>query len=1021
MERAVRDAIARIDVVQNGASSSRGTGSLVTERLVLTALHVVADRSQQPAVPYPGTIRLTFPGGATEARIVNDFMDARADWVLLECLTPPPGRPLPLAELHEGDSGFVTYGFPDAQPVDGMVHSGRIENVGGEIFGVSAIQLYSDQAAAGNGEPIKGLSGAPLIVQNALAGVIRVSLMQDQRNVAGTLYACPVATILDRCGALLPLPDPCRGLPGLKTRDLPATPFRFLDRFTEKDAEIFFGRNADIRELYERLTGSDAAPIILLYGQSGVGKSSLLDAGVRPRLARTRDVRYAMRDAASTLLDTLQGLLTGEPAPGATAETLAAAWSHAEIAVGGPVVVMLDGLDDAFTHPRPDGTEVAALFAALASLAGGGVRPKGRLVLAFRKEWLPEIQQQLDARQQGYEKVFVESLRRDEIIEVVKGLTSTRRLQQRYGLEIEAGLPEMIADDLLADANSAIAPTLQILLGKMWQAAVAAKGHAPRFTSAAYQSLRREGLLLGDFLDQQLARIRAAMPELVDSGFALDVLAYHTTPLLAAQQRSHADLMACYRHRVADLMRLLALFRQTWVLVDAAGDGSGNLYATRLGHDSLAPLVRARFDASVAPGPRARRLIEGRSAASPDQKIEPLDGYDLALVQSGLMGMRALRPEEERLLAASEAKREQELRNRRRVTRIMQGAAAAVLVAVGWGVWELRQAQMWENRLVQELQQPLEALGWESERAKHPSTEAIAASVSAQYELARLTSAIRPNRAITVQYAPEGVDANKVIGLLRQLGFLVDSGPTSGPPTNQAVQIVHGADVSMLAVQQVAYTLMRAGVAVHSVGAFDDPGRYAGIIQVTAAPAGSSRLAVDDIELLASADVIDRAFRQLPQLSTVGAPLEAPARIRLVVQPFTKGLAVWIESDAGSIHVLFDDGTWREYRDSSVDSAPSTQRVGVDPREANFNPTGGFRRVWLRYELESALGLPEQKEISLPGLTGQKFSHGFMVRPVQPWHAERKSFGAAAILVVTGAETGRWQFESLPAEPNPGH
>jgi hypothetical protein len=35
----------------------------------------------------------------------------------------------------------------------------------------------SGQAAAGNGALIKGLSGAPLIVENALAGVIRVSQM----------------------------------------------------------------------------------------------------------------------------------------------------------------------------------------------------------------------------------------------------------------------------------------------------------------------------------------------------------------------------------------------------------------------------------------------------------------------------------------------------------------------------------------------------------------------------------------------------------------------------------------------------------------------------------------------------------------------------------------------------------------------------------------------------------------------------------------------------------------------------
>ena len=72
--------------------------------------------------------------------------------------------------------------------------------------------------------------------------------------------------------------DPLFGLPSLPSRDLPESPYRHLDWFTNNDAKVFFGRGFQIRELYERLTASRSAPIILFYGQSGVGKSSIIDA-----------------------------------------------------------------------------------------------------------------------------------------------------------------------------------------------------------------------------------------------------------------------------------------------------------------------------------------------------------------------------------------------------------------------------------------------------------------------------------------------------------------------------------------------------------------------------------------------------------------------------------------------------------------------------------------------------------------------------------------------------------------------
>ncbi|MGD0756465.1 MAG: ATP-binding protein [Bacteroidales bacterium] len=51
------------------------------------------------------------------------------------------------------------------------------------------------------------------------------------------------------------------------------SPFKFLDSYTKDDREIFFGRDREIEELYQRVFDSK---LLLVYGVSGTGKSCLL-------------------------------------------------------------------------------------------------------------------------------------------------------------------------------------------------------------------------------------------------------------------------------------------------------------------------------------------------------------------------------------------------------------------------------------------------------------------------------------------------------------------------------------------------------------------------------------------------------------------------------------------------------------------------------------------------------------------------------------------------------------------------
>lgn len=56
------------------------------------------------------------------------------------------------------------------------------------------------------------------------------------------------------------------------------SPFKFLDAYQKEDREIFFGRDDEVQELYNALSGVKQ---LLLYGPSGSGKTSVIECGLR--------------------------------------------------------------------------------------------------------------------------------------------------------------------------------------------------------------------------------------------------------------------------------------------------------------------------------------------------------------------------------------------------------------------------------------------------------------------------------------------------------------------------------------------------------------------------------------------------------------------------------------------------------------------------------------------------------------------------------------------------------------------
>ena len=152
------------------------------------------------------------------------------------------------------------------------------------------------------------------------------------------------------------------------------SPYFGLDYYEEKFGAWFFGREAEGSKI---ITNLRAARLTLLHAESGVGKSSLLRAGVEWRLRRLAADSLARRGTARSVpvvfsswkddpVPELAGAiraaigpyLAGRPEPEVPTDRLDAAIGAASGAVNASLLIMLDQFEEYFLYrsgePTPE-------------------------------------------------------------------------------------------------------------------------------------------------------------------------------------------------------------------------------------------------------------------------------------------------------------------------------------------------------------------------------------------------------------------------------------------------------------------------------------------------------------------------------------------------------------------------------------------------------------------------------------------------------------------------------------------
>ncbi|MCB1502060.1 MAG: TIR domain-containing protein [Bauldia sp.] len=218
--------------------------------------------------------------------------------------------------------------------------------------------------------------------------------------------------------------------------------------FDEDDAAIYFGRDDDVRRLIQRADSrriEGGRRCIFVLGESGTGKSSLLRAGLIPRLRKAKR-EWVVLSAFRPEDDPFAGLSRSLKAAGVDIDagalpdtdprTIADALAEAHDAHHAGVLVAVDQAEELFTRSAAERRE--AFLAYLSRLLGPGL--PFVVVVTLRSDHFGEVQKAagLDSE---FEEFSLRPMPVERIGDIVRGPARVA------GLDVEDGLVARIASD----------------------------------------------------------------------------------------------------------------------------------------------------------------------------------------------------------------------------------------------------------------------------------------------------------------------------------------------------------------------------------------------------------------------------------------------------------------------------------------------------------------------------------------------------------------------------------------------
>jgi WD40 repeat protein len=379
------------------------------------------------------------------------------------------------------------------------------------------------------------------------------------------------------------------------------SPFKFLDSYTREDREIFFGREKEIEELYRRLFESK---VLLVYGESGTGKSSLVNCGLVNKLNDTEHLPVYIR-RSDNLLESLSEaiqILLKESSPRQLLTALLFKKALREISddIHKQLIFIFDQFEELFIFGTKE--EKQSLIQVLKVLTESDLNC--RFIFIIREEYFSNVAE-FEKHIPNFlsNRMRIEKMDRTNAITAIKGSCSVNDIQ------VEEVFAESLLKKLNPDSPGIELTYLQIFLDKVFDLAIHEEnydksGQKPLvFTIGLIEKTGDVSDLLGSFLDNQISLL--AKP---DTALAIlkSFVSYKGTKrmLNLGDVKDYANTLGEYV-KEKDVLEIIRSFVNLRILCDKNENG---FYELR--HDALAAKIFEKISAAEIEILEVRQFIE---------------------------------------------------------------------------------------------------------------------------------------------------------------------------------------------------------------------------------------------------------------------------------------------------------------------------------------------------------------------------------------------------------------------------
>lgn len=284
------------------------------------------------------------------------------------------------------------------------------------------------------------------------------------------------------------------------------SPFKFLASYDKDDRELFFGRDAETEELYDRIFESN---LILLYGATGTGKTSLINCGLANQFDNRDWLPIMVRRQTNMLQSVQDALLEVAVTPFTQLQSLAQNIRSVYLDHYKPLYLIFDQFEELFVLGS-EGEQIA-FFEHLKEVLNTGLSCK--VLLSLRGDYLDQLSRyELIIPQLLDNRMYLERMSRRQLLEVIEQTT------QYYEIELvdKENILRRIVDNL-ADAKGGVELTnLQIYLDKLYRNDLKRQGALMRpvqFDEELLDQTRQIENVLTDFLEEQIQQLELELQQ----------------------------------------------------------------------------------------------------------------------------------------------------------------------------------------------------------------------------------------------------------------------------------------------------------------------------------------------------------------------------------------------------------------------------------------------------------------------------------------------------------------------------